>query len=214
MGRFKAARHRGSARRSTRRCRSTGRVNRLQRRLPIIYCRARRRSPTFGSCTWKRHRLTPSLVKRAWARAVRSGLPPRSPMQSMTRSTSAGSSCARFRSRRRAFWPRLCPDPEMDDIINLQTDVLVAGGGAAGMFAAIAAARGGAQVTMLDKNVVGRGGASIMAQMTCAAALGEAEPDSPQLHLADTLEAGRGLCNENLSALLCEGSPKRIRELE
>ena len=101
----------------------------------------------------------------------------------------------------------------MDDIINLETDVLVAGGGAAGMFAAIAAARSGAQVILLDKNVVGRGGASIMAQMTCAAALGEAESDSPELHLLDTLQAGRGLCNENLSALLCEGSPKRIREL-
>jgi succinate dehydrogenase/fumarate reductase flavoprotein subunit len=102
----------------------------------------------------------------------------------------------------------------MDDIINFETDVLVAGGGAAGMFAAIAAARGGAQVILLDKNVVGRGGASIMAQMTCAAALSEAEPDNPELHLHDTLQAGRGLCNENLSALLCEGSPKRIRELE
>src|SRR6516165_2483915 len=102
----------------------------------------------------------------------------------------------------------------MDDIIHLETDVLVAGGGAAGMFAAIAAARGGAQVTLIDKNVVSRGGASIMAQMTCAAALGEAEPDDPQVHLADTLAAGRGLCNENLSALLCEGAPARIRELE
>src|ERR1700737_3351206 len=102
----------------------------------------------------------------------------------------------------------------MDDTIILTSDVLVAGAGAAGMFAALAAARCGAEVILLDKNVVGRGGASIMAQMTCAAALGEAEPDGPELHLRDTLAAGRGLCNENLSALLCEGSPKRIRELE
>src|SRR5436309_1987506 len=102
----------------------------------------------------------------------------------------------------------------MREAIILKSDVLVAGAGAAGMFAAVAAAHAGAGVILLDKNVVGRGGASIMAQMTCAAALGEAEPDSPQLHLADTLAAGRGLCNENLAALLCEGSPKRIRELE
>ena len=68
---------------------------------------------------------------------------------------------------------------EMDDLIELDTDVLVAGGGAAGLFAAIGAARGSAQVLLIDKNVIGRGGASIMAQMTCAAALGEAEPDSP-----------------------------------
>jgi succinate dehydrogenase/fumarate reductase flavoprotein subunit len=102
----------------------------------------------------------------------------------------------------------------MDDTVELATDVLVAGGGAAGMFAAIAAARNGAKAILIDKNVVGRGGASIMAQMTCAAALGAAEPDGPEIHLQDTLAAGRGLCNENLAALLCEGGPKRIRELE
>jgi succinate dehydrogenase / fumarate reductase flavoprotein subunit/fumarate reductase (CoM/CoB) subunit A len=96
----------------------------------------------------------------------------------------------------------------------LEADVLVVGGGGAGMFAAISAARNGAQVVLADKNVVGRGGATIMAQMTCASALGEQEPDSPDQHLSDTLEAGRGLCNENLAALLCRNSPQRIRELE
>ncbi len=101
----------------------------------------------------------------------------------------------------------------MTDEITIEGDVLVVGGGGAGMFAAVAAARNGARVLLLDKNVVGRGGATIMAQMTCASALGEAEPDSPQLHLEDTLSAGRGLCNEDLATLLCEGSPKRIREL-
>ena len=100
------------------------------------------------------------------------------------------------------------------NISHIETDVLVAGGGGAGMFAAVSAARNGARVVLIDKNVVGRGGATIMAQMTCASALGEQEPDSPDQHLIDTLEAGRGLCNENLSALLCENSPKRIRELE
>jgi succinate dehydrogenase/fumarate reductase flavoprotein subunit len=102
----------------------------------------------------------------------------------------------------------------MTEAIRLETDVLIVGAGGAGMFAAVAAARNGAKVILLDKNVIGRGGATIMAQMTCASALGEAEPDGPEHHLADTLEAGRGLCNEALSALLCENSPKRIRELE
>jgi len=98
--------------------------------------------------------------------------------------------------------------------IRLETDVLVVGGGGGGMFAAVAAARNDAQVILIDKNVIGRGGATIMAQMTCASALGEQEPDGPDQHIIDTLEAGRGLCNEDLSALLCENSPKRIRELE
>jgi succinate dehydrogenase/fumarate reductase flavoprotein subunit len=101
----------------------------------------------------------------------------------------------------------------MTDMMELEADVLVCGGGAAGMFAAVYAARQGARVVLLDKNVVGRGGASIMAQMTCASALGEAEPDDPELHFKDTLDAGRGLCDEGLAALLCEKSPERVREL-
>lgn len=101
-----------------------------------------------------------------------------------------------------------------EEVVALEADVLVIGGGGAGMFAALAAASKGTEVILLDKNVVGRGGATVMAQMTCAAALGEAEPDSPEEHLKDTLEAGRGLCNEALAALLCENSPKRIRDLE
>src|SRR5690349_4119102 len=98
----------------------------------------------------------------------------------------------------------------MQDVTALETDVLVVGGGAAGMFAALYASRNDARVILVDKNVVGRGGASIMAQMTCASALGEVEPDSPEVHFRDTLEAGRGLCNEALAALLCETSPDRI----
>ena len=96
---------------------------------------------------------------------------------------------------------------------HLSTDVLVIGAGGAGMYAAIAAARNGASVLLLDKSQVGRGGATIMAQMTVAVALGEQERDSVQLHFKDTLNAGRGLCNEELAYLLCEDGPKRIREM-
>ena len=96
---------------------------------------------------------------------------------------------------------------------HLSTDVLVIGAGGAGMYAAIAAAQLGVSVLLIDKGQVGRGGATIMAQMTVAVALGEQEPDSIALHLEDTLKAGRGLCNEKLSALLCENGPKRIREM-
>ena len=97
---------------------------------------------------------------------------------------------------------------------HLFTDVLVVGAGGAGLLSAIWAAQRGASVLLLDKGQVGRGGATIMAQMTVAAALGEQEPDSVSLHLDDTLKAGRGLCNEELSALLCEDGPRRVREME
>jgi succinate dehydrogenase/fumarate reductase flavoprotein subunit len=52
-----------------------------------------------------------------------------------------------------------------------------------------------------------------MAQMTVAAAIGQQEPDDWTLHFADTIKAGRGLCNEELTALLCEEGPKRILEM-
>ncbi|HEY7169188.1 MAG TPA: FAD-binding protein, partial [Candidatus Binatia bacterium] len=88
------------------------------------------------------------------------------------------------------------------------------GAGGAGMYGAIAAARNGASVILADKSLVGRGGATVMAQMTVAAALAEQEDDHPSIHIEDTLTAGRGLCHENLAALVCEDGPRRIREME
>src|SRR5918994_5955018 len=96
----------------------------------------------------------------------------------------------------------------------VSTVVLIVGAGGAGMYAAIAAARQGASVLLVDKGLIGRGGATIMAQMTVAAALGQEEPDDCATHLSDTLEAGRGLCNEEISALLCYDGPQRILEME
>jgi succinate dehydrogenase/fumarate reductase flavoprotein subunit len=96
----------------------------------------------------------------------------------------------------------------------LQTDVLVIGSGAAGMYAAISAARAGARVLLADRSLIGRGGATVMAQMTVAVAVGEEEPDHWEHHLRDTLAAGRGLCDEGLARLLCEQGPACIREMD
>ena len=96
----------------------------------------------------------------------------------------------------------------------LQADVLVIGSGAAGMYAAIAAARGGVSVLLVDRSLIGRGGATVMAQMTVAVAVGEEEPDHWEHHLSDTLKAGRGLCDAALSQLLCEEGPACIREMD
>ena len=96
----------------------------------------------------------------------------------------------------------------------METDVLIIGSGAAGMYAAIAAARSGAKVLVADRSLIGRGGATVMAQMTVAVALGEETPDHWEHHLADTLKAGRGLCEPALSQLLCEDGPECIREMD
>ena len=96
----------------------------------------------------------------------------------------------------------------------METDVLVIGAGAAGMYAALAAARAGSRVLLIDRSLIGRGGATVMAQMTVAVAVGEEEPDHWEHHLADTLKAGRGLCEPALSQLLCEDGPECIREMD
>ncbi len=98
--------------------------------------------------------------------------------------------------------------------MHLETDVLVIGAGGAGMYAALEAAKAGASVLLADRSLIGRGGATVMAQMTVAAALGEQTPDSWEYHLSDTLAAGRGLCDERLAALLCREGPARIREMD
>src|ERR1700684_3810056 len=53
-----------------------------------------------------------------------------------------------------------------------------------------------------------------MAQMTVAVALGEEAPDDWHFHYNDTIAAGRGLCDEPLTRLLCEDAPDCIRELD
>ena len=96
----------------------------------------------------------------------------------------------------------------------VETDVLVIGSGAAGMYAAIEAARAGCRVLLIDRSLIGRGGATVMAQMTVAVALGDEAPDHWSHHYQDTLTAGRGLCNEPLARLLTEQGPACIREMD
>ncbi len=98
--------------------------------------------------------------------------------------------------------------------VQVETDVLVIGSGAAGMYAAIEAAREGCRVFLIDRSLIGRGGATVMAQMTVAVALGAEAPDHWSHHYRDTITAGRGLCNEPLSRLLCEEGPACIREMD
>ncbi len=97
---------------------------------------------------------------------------------------------------------------------NLETDVLVVGAGGAGMYAAVEAARLGSRVILADRGLIGRSGATVMAQMTVAAAMGEPADDSVEAHLADTLQAGRELCEPDLSRLLCEEGLECVREMD
>lgn len=98
--------------------------------------------------------------------------------------------------------------------MHLQTDVLVVGSGAAGLMAARAAADEGARVILTDKSLISRGGATILAQMTVAVALGEAEEDNPQIHFEDTMKGSRGLADPNIVRAVVERGPEVILEAE
>jgi succinate dehydrogenase/fumarate reductase flavoprotein subunit len=101
-----------------------------------------------------------------------------------------------------------------EEPMRAETDVLVIGSGAAGMYAAIEAARAHQRVLLTDRSLIGRGGATVMAQMTVAVALGEETPDHWSHHYNDTLTAGRGLSNAALAQLLCEQGPECIRAMD
>jgi L-aspartate oxidase len=100
--------------------------------------------------------------------------------------------------------------PHSEDRLERDADVLVVGVGAAGMSAALAAARYGIRVLVISKEGLG-GGATPVAQGGLAAAVGIG--DSPALHLRDTLDAGGGLCDPAAVAALVAGAPGEIDRL-
>jgi L-aspartate oxidase len=89
-------------------------------------------------------------------------------------------------------------------------DVLVLGSGIAGLTTALHAARRGLSVLLVTKGELSHS-ATRYAQGGVAAAL--APPDSPDLHLADTLVAGAGLCDPDAVRVLVTEGPDRVREL-
>jgi L-aspartate oxidase len=90
-------------------------------------------------------------------------------------------------------------------------DVLVLGGGVAGLSAAVRAARAGCSVSVVTKTQLGAS-ATQYAQGGVAAVL-TPDPDSPELHLSDTLAAGAGLCDADAVRVMVEEGPTRVREL-
>lgn len=88
------------------------------------------------------------------------------------------------------------------------TDVLVVGGGLAAMAAALEAVEAGASVVLASAGT----GSSELAQGGIAAAVGP--DDSPELHEADTLAAGAGVCDPAAVRMLVSEAPQAVAWLE
>ncbi|HET6953196.1 MAG TPA: FAD-binding protein [Acidimicrobiales bacterium] len=91
-------------------------------------------------------------------------------------------------------------------------DLLVLGSGVAGLSAAVRAADvHGLRVGVLTKAQLDQA-TTRWAQGGVAAVLG-GDPDSTDLHLADTLAAGAGLCDDDAVRVLVDEGPARVNEL-
>ena len=91
-----------------------------------------------------------------------------------------------------------------------QRQLVVVGAGAAGLYTALCAAREGAHVTLISATELAQT-SSYWAQGGLAAAL--AAQDSVELHLQDTLAAGRGAVRPSAARVLVEEAPGAVEDL-
>src|SRR5690242_4291948 len=96
---------------------------------------------------------------------------------------------------------------------NRSCDVLIIGGGSAGLRAAIEAHDAGAQVLVISKSKKGDPH-TVLARGGINAALGTMDPeDNWMIHAADTLREGGFLADYERVELLCKSAPDAINEL-
>ncbi len=98
------------------------------------------------------------------------------------------------------------------DISILKTDILIVGGGGAGMRAAIEAASHGCEVIIANKGPVGRSGTTPMAMEAYQAVCHPG--DTEATHFRDAVEGGRFLGDETLIEILVTRARERAGDLE
>jgi len=90
------------------------------------------------------------------------------------------------------------------------TQLIVVGAGAAGLYTAVCSTREGARVTLVSATPLAES-SSWWAQGGLAAAV--SAQDSPELHLRDTIIAGRGAVRQSAARVLCEEAPAAVTDL-
>jgi len=95
------------------------------------------------------------------------------------------------------------------DLSALSNLPVIIGGGAAGLMTALQMAP--EPVVLLSKAPLGAEASSLWAQGGLAAAMGE--DDDPERHVADTLAAGAGLCDETVTRRIVHAAPAAVEHL-
>lgn len=100
---------------------------------------------------------------------------------------------------------------------SITTDVLVIGGGGAGVRAALETHLHGANTLLITKGKLGRSGTTAFEVAEIAgynAADGCIPSDSPEQHYQDIVNAALGTCNKKMAKILAEEAPLSLAELE
>ena len=92
-------------------------------------------------------------------------------------------------------------------------DILIIGSGGAALSAALAAKESGANILVASEGYPTRS-QTCMAQGGINAALGNSEPDNPEMHIEDTIRASGRLASQGMVQALCEDAPATVAWLE
>lgn len=102
------------------------------------------------------------------------------------------------------------------ETIKITADVVVIGGGGAASRAALSARQAGANVRLVTKVGLKKGGSTVhgASEIMSMGAAGFGDPaDSSEIHYQDTMRAGRGFIDPALVRVLADDAPHRIRDL-
>jgi succinate dehydrogenase/fumarate reductase flavoprotein subunit len=96
----------------------------------------------------------------------------------------------------------------------LNTEVLIIGGGAGGLKAAIETSKRGVSNVVLSKGPLGKSGITPLGFTGMTACIGQEPGDTKDVHFRDHITGGHFISEQNLVEALVEDAPRAVKELE